>query len=204
MKPHSIGGLEVDAGSLVDADGNNISDANIQMGSWRDSTCDWCKLYWCTVCCPLISMGQVMTRMNLDAMGSPRRNPGMSACKILSIVTAALFGLKLVFVAIVAAAASEPDSHDNDSALGTSYLLVRLSGIAIGLYLFLLVLRTRTYIRSRYRIREECCIGCEDCCCAWFCSLCAIVQMSRHTADFHTQSASLFTETGLEDRNSFV
>ena len=70
----------------------------------------------------------------------------------------------------------------------------------VGVYFFVLVVRTRYHIRQTYRIPEQCCAGCEDCCCAYWCGFCTVSQMARHTADYRTYQAYYCSETGLGDR----
>jgi Cys-rich protein (TIGR01571 family) len=65
------------------------------------------------------------------------------------------------------------------------------------LYAFVVVMRLRAYVRHKYRIREELCTGCEDCCCAYWCAPCVVCQTARHTADYKKYSADLCSETGL-------
>jgi TPP-dependent indolepyruvate ferredoxin oxidoreductase alpha subunit len=60
-------------------------------------------------------------------------------------------------------------------------------------------MRLRAYVRHKYRIREELCTGCEDCCCTYWCAPCVICQTARHTADYNEYPAHLCTETGLAD-----
>jgi Cys-rich protein (TIGR01571 family) len=43
--------------------------------------------------------------------------------------------------------------------------------------------KTRAHVRSKEQIPEEQCHGCEDLCCALFCSCCAVAQLYRHTED---------------------
>jgi hypothetical protein len=65
------------------------------------------------------------------------------------------------------------------------------------MYLLLMLIRTRAYVRERYGIPEQSCAGCEDCCCAFWCGCCATLQIARHTADCDAHSAACCTETGL-------
>jgi len=70
---------------------------------------------------------------------------------------------------------------------------------AFFVYVLVLTIRTRSYVRDRYRIPETRCKGCEDCCFAFWLPCCTITQMARHTADYDTYAAACCTETGLSD-----
>jgi Cys-rich protein (TIGR01571 family) len=70
--------------------------------------------------------------------------------------------------------------------------------LAYGIFILVIVIRTRTHIRNLYSIPEQHCTGCEDFCCALWCSPCTVCQMARHTADYHQYKASCCTETGLD------
>lgn len=64
-------------------------------------------------------------------------------------------------------------------------------------YCFMVVMKTRSYIRRRYSIPESECHGCEDCCAAFFCLPLTVCQMARHTADYDTYRANPCSENGL-------
>jgi Cys-rich protein (TIGR01571 family) len=68
---------------------------------------------------------------------------------------------------------------------------------AFAVFAIFVVARTRGRIRSRYGIPERRCRGCEDCCCAFWCSCCTVSQMARHTADYENYAALCCGETGL-------
>lgn len=67
-----------------------------------------------------------------------------------------------------------------------------------GLFVLVVLIRTRKYIRTKYQIPENSCQGCEDCCCSFWCGPCTICQIGRHTADYSRYSASCCSETGLD------
>ena len=70
----------------------------------------------------------------------------------------------------------------------TSYNLV---GLLFGLYTLIVMMKLRSYIRSRYRIPETTCHGCEDCCCVFWCGCCTVAQMARHTAKYEAISEGI-------------
>jgi len=199
-------------------DNNNDDDdsGNIQTGSWRDGTRDWCALLWLTLCCPVVALGQVMTRLNLNMCARPRgTRGGTSACRGLAVLAVLYFAVTqvLVVATTLSLLMEDDDDHnddgnkkrgDNDLPAGLT-LFLRLLGASFSLYVCCLTMRTRSYVRRKYRIPEECCcVGCEDCLCAYCCPYLSIVQMSRHTGDFRTHRAALCSETGLVERERFV
>jgi PLAC8 family len=110
--------------------------------------------------------------------------------------------------AAAAAAASGEDYGTSTSggySYGTSTTTVSVSfvpqniydmvdtilSLIIFLYVFIVVMRLRAYVRHKYRIRGT---GCEDCCCG---APCVICHTARHTADYKKYSADLCSETGL-------
>jgi Cys-rich protein (TIGR01571 family) len=66
-------------------------------------------------------------------------------------------------------------------------------------FIAFLIIRTRSHIRRKYAIPEQCCTGgIEDCCCAYWCGPCTICQMARHTADYERYNAGCCTDDGLD------
>ena len=87
---------------------------------------------------------------------------------------------------------------ETDMYTALFFAMVRLVLIPTFLILFIVLLaRTRYRIRSRYAIPERNCSGCEDCCCALWCTCCTVSQMARHTADYENYAALCCSETGL-------
>lgn len=85
--------------------------------------------------------------------------------------------------------------NDWDDAVEVVRIIVE---IIFWLFVLVVTIRTRAYIRNKYNIPEKhCCHGCEDFCCSFWCTMCTICQMARHTADYQTYSAGCCTEDGL-------
>ena len=68
-----------------------------------------------------------------------------------------------------------------------------------GIYILIVAIKTRAYVRNKYAIPEQCCSGCEDCCLVFWCGCCSVSQMLRHTADYRSYNAACCTETGLSE-----
>ena len=77
------------------------------------------------------------------------------------------------------------------------YFVYKTTEFLFSFYMIAAVWHTRAVVRAHYSIPErQACRGCEDICCAVFCSCCTISQMMRHTADYAIYPAE-WTDTGL-------
>jgi hypothetical protein len=194
----------------------------IPLGLWKDGLCDFFKYGPChssfllSCLCPLISLGQVYTRLELQWNGTPYNhnyhndNPTTMAFKVMIGITFGYFFLKQVIFYL------EMTYH-------SLYLLnlIYMTLIAI------LVGRTRRHIREKYdipgtftQLRESndtvarccgngrddddedgilpvCCGEVEDFCLGFVCYPCVVSQMNRHTAMYDTYEGSLFSSNGL-------
>lgn len=81
----------------------------------------------------------------------------------------------------------------------TNYLLVGAVNAICFCIFIVLVYRVRQNIRHKYAIpvNNRCFLGCEDICYSTFCTVCAITQMARHTAEYDTYRAHCCSATGL-------
>jgi Cys-rich protein (TIGR01571 family) len=181
---------------------------NFPVGAWRDGVCDCCARGPChpSCClsswCPSLALGQVMTRMRLSWSGDPDgyRPGGMSPFKIMVILTIFYY-----FVYMFVSAVSQPFTTVKYGEMpppipGWVPLLIgfrSLVGFGLGLYLLIVRIRTRAYIRNKYAIPEMYCSGCDDCCMSFWCGCCTTAQMLRHTADYGANNADCCSETGL-------
>jgi len=155
------------------------------IGAWRDSLSDCCilgpchGLLWNALLCPQIALAQVMNRMSLTwrADPGPPRETNRTPSVILSVVllfTGALSLLMLVHPGLTI------QSPDDVSAVTLKYLV--LSSFA--LFTVAVLTKTRAAVRTVHGIQEDVCVGCEDCCCAAFCTCCVVAQMGRHVVDY--------------------
>mmetsp|Transcript_38026 Transcript_38026/g.57881 ORF Transcript_38026/g.57881 Transcript_38026/m.57881 type:complete len:190 (-) Transcript_38026:433-1002(-) len=137
--------------------------------------------------CPLIALAQVMIRMKLNSAGlrghaHQVKNTYRSAVLlsfsfiILNALLCAIFWYGFVMI--------RPWLQIT--------LAVVLNGSLFG-YLVFVTGRTRSFIRRRYTIPEERCIGCEDVCVSTLCSPCVVMQMGRHTGNYETYRGACFT-----------
>jgi Cys-rich protein (TIGR01571 family) len=143
---------------------------------------------------PQVLVGQIMHRLKLTWLGG-EGNLAQSAAtfRILLIITAVHFCLNFV---LYITSISFFVGGDEDVGLLLSNARSVLN-IAFGVFGIFIVARTRGRIRARYGIPERRCIGCEDCCRAFWCACCTVSQMARHTADYENYAALCCGETGL-------
>jgi len=177
--------------------GAAIPRASVPVGHWKDDLCACFRhgichsVLWNACCCPLVILGQVMQRLRLTWLG----NKGTvaqtaSTFRILLFITIGIYtlsGLLSIF-----GEAGQPTDTPSFSVLANGLLAIFCSVLPI-----VLVCKTRRHIRTRYAIPEQSCHGCEDCCCAYWCTCCAVAQMARHTADYETYAGLCCSETGL-------
>lgn len=166
-------------------------------------------------CHLLGALGQVMQRMNLSWYGG---QAGPATASVTCRTVAYLFAAYILCDYILAIIETAILPHDASSTSTTNpyhtntnnpqgdippifYLFYGLRAtlhIVFFFYMMIAIVNTRQYIRTKYAIREgSSCRGMEDCCCAFWCQCCTIMQMARHTADYETYNASCCTTTGL-------
>ena len=191
--------------SSEDAEDETEDPHNIPTGAWRDGICDCCihgcchpmccLSLWCRAC----ALGQVMTRMGLGWTGTPinRRRGTWSAFRVLFCITAVYWCFRLyIYPRLLGASITKSMDSDTSHVMQQLYSTVNL---LFFIFVVILLVSVRGYVRRKYAIREQYCSGCEDCCLAVFCSCCAVSQLARHTADYRTYRAACCTETGLSE-----
>jgi len=172
-------------------------------GKWRDGLCDcfsYCcrPICWNTWCFPSCLLGQVMGRVGLDALGEPTtaqlaRN---TFCRVVSIMVATY----VVLFAMYEYFPTEKKCYDDDALCVDAFVNPNVQTLynviegLVSLYMVILLCKTRSAIRKKSGIDGN---GCGDCLYSWFCGLCSVGQMARHTADYETQDDACFTFNGL-------
>ena len=121
-------------------------------------------------------MAQVIVRANLNLCGQPRPRSTESkpnhAFKIVAVTT----GVMLIL----------------------AYPLLPMYMVLVPIYVLFGTCFTRQTLRERYAIPEQSFLGCEDCCCAYWCQSCAVMQMARHTTNYYQEPAGCCTDTGIQ------
>ncbi|GFH57923.1 hypothetical protein CTEN210_14399 [Chaetoceros tenuissimus] len=189
-------------------DGRDI--IRIPVGAWKDGLFDFCRFgplhpsLCCAICCPLVSLGQIMTRLNLNWHGELNSSPSIPRSQAFKtmVVLSVLYGIIIRSIDPM-----RPNAYAIMHSLNFGFLI--LCGILIG--------RTRTTIRRRYDIqatmieqaieRGGCshledsvpcgCDAVEDFLVSCACVPCAVSQMSRHTAPYETYEAACFSSDGM-------
>jgi len=165
-------------------------------GRWKDGLFDCCSLGIChpSLCCAFwcskVSMAQIMTRMQLTWLGEHGQAVATkNTFKVVVLLLASyiLFSTSLEIASLEFTPATTP----------TTIVVMKAMGmILFGIWSLYSLCRTRQNIRRQYSIPEERCTGCEDLCCAFFCTCCTLSQMARHTGEYETYSGSYLTTTG--------
>lgn len=185
---------------------------NAPHGLWRDGLCD-CLRYgplhpsflnaWC---CPLILMGQVLTRMKLNWLGVPA--PESEWTNTFRNV----FVIFLVSLIVNIFIAPDPKFTVNevgeivriDTPAIWRVIVTHVINIAVLVYTFVTLMKTRRAVREKYEIPERNCKGCEDLCCAVCCGCCTVSQVARQTADYYERRAVCCSKTGLPATHSVM
>jgi len=178
--------------------GGGLSASAVPEGRWKDGLCDCCMFgcchpaLWMGICCRLALLGQVQNRLRLNWLGVSA-NPGdRSPFKILLGIS--ILDSILLILTFYIDDNGLPTTLSEYSAIT---MVCRVISIAVAVFWIYVASKTRRYIRERSGIPEKSCQGCEDCCCAYWCSCCMVLQMAGHTADYETYAAKCCSETGL-------
>lgn len=165
-------------------------------GRWKDGLFHCFSLGLChaSLCCAFwcskISMAQIMTRMQLTWLGEHGQKVAtQNTFKVVVLLFASytLFSTSLEIASLEYTLATTPTTIVAMKAIGS---------VLFGIWSLYSLCRTRQNIRKQYSIPEERCVGCEDVCCAIFCSCCTISQMARHTGEYETYPGVILTSTG--------
>jgi Cys-rich protein (TIGR01571 family) len=175
----------------------------IPTGQWRDGICDCCTHGVChaqlcfTFCFGAWALGQVMTRLNLNALGKPARTRLRGLTSPFYILGLVVVTASFVVIPYYISLLENISLMENPSQQPSlAFMLILYPAV---IYMLVLHTRTRNLLRRKYKIGTSYgCIG--DCCCAYWCGCCSMCQMARHTADYrHHHKARCCSETGLDD-----
>ena len=139
-------------------------------------------------------MGQVMQRLNLTWLGGPG-SPEQTKSTFIVVLTIVLsftvfsMAMDYMFPAYVNGYYAQPPTWISTTKNLASMLII--------VWCIYVRMKTREYVRNKYRIPEERCIGCEDLCCSIWCSPCIVAQIARHTGEYETYPSMCCTKTGL-------
>mmetsp|Transcript_64628 Transcript_64628/g.77564 ORF Transcript_64628/g.77564 Transcript_64628/m.77564 type:complete len:292 (-) Transcript_64628:87-962(-) len=180
----------------------------VPVGDWRDGFFDVCRygifhsMACNALCCPQILVAQIMMRMNLTWRGDPAATVGQSAgtYKIILYTTMIYYLIKAPFQfwRMAHADEEEPDGEPTDGQVFNILFLYFWQFLFFNCFTTWIMTKTRSYVRSKYGIPAKYCkSGWEDCCCSFWCQICTVCQMARHTTDYDTYASTCCTETGI-------
>ena len=152
----------------------------VPQGRWRNELCDCCShcgrpAFWVSWCFGPVSLGQIMTRMNLNWCGDSEPSQDESAFRFMLVATICF----LVYFAVF---------------IGLAYYIAIIALVAFNIFVLVMMIRTRAHIRQKYGIQGS---ALEDCCLSYWCGCCTAIQMASHTADFNQYESQCCTPTGL-------
>lgn len=175
------GGVKKGEGFKCDMKEIKMEGNKVPTGAWRDRVSDcfrfgWTDpLMWNTLLCPLLVLGQVMTRLSLDSLGRPLKQRVNSWAHMIGITT--FWATGNIFICSAhyykmagTLAISVPD-----------YIAITLLNVSMLAYVIYAVAATRQVVREKYNIREQRCYDLEDIAMATVCLPCTVGQMARHT-----------------------
>ena len=177
---------------------------SVPVGKWRDGICGCFNAGVChpffltTLFCPLIALGQVMTRNRLTWAGGS--GPLVETRMTFTSMWIIIFSF-LVLNTVLISLQLTKDSPFVDAKTGElDWLQVGpLVGINLcfGVYSFVATCRTRAAIKNKFMIPDGKCGDLDDLCVSIVCQPCTICQMGRHTADYSMFRATCCSSTGL-------
>jgi Cys-rich protein (TIGR01571 family) len=135
-------------------------------------------------------MAQIMTRMQLTWLGEA--GPRVATKSTFKVVVMLLVSY-MVYSTSLEIASME---YDPSSMPPIITILKSLGSVVFTIWSIYSLCRTRQSIREQYSIPEENCVGCEDACCAFWCTCCTLSQMARHTGEYETYPGVCCTTTG--------
>ena len=180
---------------------------HVPIGAWRDGILDCFKLglfhpvFWSGLLLPPVLLGQVLTKHKMNACvephkGKPSKCTAFHTMLVLFVVAAIVFVLLDQLIDCF----SGDDENDQGNNLGWS-VGISLTRVAVTIFfyafIFIVAVRTRAFIRKRYKIPSRCGGGCEDVFCTFVCYPCTVCQIARHVTDYEKTQAHCCTSDGL-------
>lgn len=172
-------------------------DHHVPLGNWRHGLFDCFKLglfhpvVCLGLCAPPVALGQVMTRLNLNACAEYQRERRTSCCSAfrtmlaLFLITSLTTGFVAQILESLIFVVEEVEEESEEEPGWVVAILFTRMGWAFFYYVFVLIvaIRTRTYVPKRYKIKTQC-GECEDVCCVLVCYPCVVCQLSTHTVNY--------------------
>jgi len=191
------------------------STTNTHTGRWKSGLFSCCQ-YGCfhpALCCawffPMVLMGQLLTRMKITWLGDRSTPPSEEYKKTFCTVVTIWICYIVICSFFYCPRTVQTTTIDNklgdifgnmiadDDCPLWKQNVVNIITIVFGLYTLIVMIRLRMAIRTKYNIPEDCCIGCEDCCCIFFCGCLSSIQMAHQTTNYEEVRAICCNSTGL-------
>lgn len=155
------------------------------MNRWEDGLCACCSdcgACMMVTCVPCIPMAQLYERV-----------VKAGTFTTVLIITAVVFVVQRVVYNFMGNVTTVEQAS-------TAYSVYSLVNFVVAAVVCFVLMQVRANVRRYYNIPEQCCHGCEDCCCAWWCWPCATCQIMRQVNDYSgTRSQGCqCTETGMD------
>jgi Cys-rich protein (TIGR01571 family) len=172
-------------------------------GEWNDGLFDMFRhgffhpALWNALCCPQVLMSQVQTRLT-SAHSEVREKRPMNYNTVLALFLLAFFLDVCLIMPLMELRTGNDELASPIIESNWSFMAEMIYvgyTICITLYSLVLFARLRAAVRNRFTIGRSCAV--EDLCCSCCCHACAIAQLARQTADYHTEEAACCTTTGL-------
>lgn len=149
-------------------------------GLFECCTCD--AQFWMGWCCSAVLLGQLLQRLKLSFYGVKTEDDQYkNSCMILTIA----YGVSVLLGLILAI------------ATGAGVLVAYVFAI----FMIVVLTMTRSYMRKLYSIPGQL-FGeglLDDCCYAYWCTCCTILQLARHTHDEKVYRYKFDSKTGLPE-----
>jgi Cys-rich protein (TIGR01571 family) len=193
------------------AEATPLKEGASQSKGWKSGLCSCCRYglfhpaLLNAVFLPPILMGQMLTRMKLTWAGTPssQLEEYKNTFKTVIGIAIAQWAIYAFFYCPLETFEETDDDKiglkavPNDDCPLWKNLLATWTQYIFGVYVFIVMVRLRYAIRAKYNIPEQNCIGCEDCCCIFFCGCLSSVQMAHQTTDYDLIRATCLTSNGL-------
>jgi Cys-rich protein (TIGR01571 family) len=129
-----------------------------------------------------------MARLHLNSCANPVLNV-KARTNAISILLASIALIMLHSILI-----SLPFQSGGITIVLIEVIPLAVLDLLLILYFFVLLVKTRTFVRQMYKIEGS---VCDDVTSSVFCTCCTAIQMGYHTADYETYTGVCCSSTGL-------
>lgn len=146
----------------------------IPTGAWRDDFFGCCRyvfkcVFWSSWCCTPITFGQLLHRNGYDWMANPVPEGTQSNAFMIYLI----IWIVTLFLA----------------------LWTGIFALVFHVMIVVIIMKLRPILRQKYQIEGGSALC--DCCAAFWCQCCTVMQMNTHTAEFDKYDSKCCTKDGL-------